>query len=96
MRYKIFKKLIHIFCISSLLAIGCTEPPVPSLNSKDRRLVDSLYKDSVLVLKPLLDSICETTFDQRVNAAVDSMMDIRLQEIRKQLARIRQLKRGAQ
>jgi hypothetical protein len=90
----ILKLLFFSFLLSFLFAVGCTEPPVPSLNSKDRRYIDSLYKDSIQVLRPIIDSLCELNFDDRVNAAVDSMMTIRLEEIRKQLARIRELKRA--
>jgi hypothetical protein len=89
--------IIKIFSLSVvlsiLLAFGCTEPPTPTLNSKERRLVDSLYKDSIQVLRPFLDSLCDLNFDGDVAFAVDSMMEIRLAEIRKQLARISQLKR---
>ena len=83
---------ILIIALGSLLQFtACTEPPLPSLNSKDRNLIDSLYKDQVVTLKPVLDSICDSRFDERVARAVDSIMEIRVREIEEQLRRIREL-----
>lgn len=67
---------------------SCTEPPPPTLNAKDRDLVDSLYRDSINIMRPILDSLCDLNFDAAVNAKVDSIMQKRLEEIRKQMERI--------
>ena len=69
---------------------ACTDPPPPSLNAKDRELIDSLFRLEIKVLKPELDSLCDATFDQRVQVAVDSMLIVRRAEIERQLQRIRQ------
>ena len=71
-----------------LLLANCTEPPPPSLNCKDRQISDSLYRDSINYLKPLIDSLCELNFDKNVQETVDSIMTERLEEIRKQMKRI--------
>lgn len=85
-------KTYHLLFITLLLA-GCTEPPIPTLNGRERSLVDSLYKDTINYLLPKLDSICEVEFNGRVQAAVDSMMTKRMGEIEKQLNRIRQFEK---
>ena len=80
-------KFLGLLCFAFFL--NCTEPPPPTLNAKDRDLMDSLYRDSLNRIRPVLDSICEVTFDDRVQDAVDSIMAEREEEIRKQLERIR-------
>lgn len=80
------------FCllfIFSCFFLNCTEEPPPTLNSKDRDLVDSLYRVQVSEQKPIIDSICGATFDSLVQVAVDSIMLERLTEIENQLSRIR-------
>ena len=75
-----------------LLGMGaCTDPPPPSLNSKDREIIDSLYKLQVKDLKDEADSICDTQHDSLLEMYIDSMMTLRKMEIERQLQRIRQL-----
>mgnify|MGYP000309149044 CR=1 FL=1 len=74
-------------CLIGLMG-SCTEPPPPSLSSDDRKFADSLYRDSINYLKPVMDSLCELNFDKNVQATVDSIMSERLEEIRKQMERI--------
>jgi hypothetical protein len=80
--------LVGFGMIALLFLASCTEPPPPSLSSKDRKFADSLYRDSINFLKPVIDSICELNFDENVQATVDSIMAERLEEIRKQMERI--------
>ncbi len=63
---------------------GCAKQ-APRLRSPERKIVDSLYKKQVGILKPELDSLCNLGFKERVDYAVDSIMDIRLQERKKRL-----------
>ncbi|MAT53229.1 MAG: hypothetical protein CMN32_02030 [Saprospirales bacterium] len=72
-----------------MLAAACTEPPPPTLNYKERLLVDSLYNQGVDSLRPILDSLCTLHFDSLVQASVDSMMQERLEEIERYLQRIK-------
>lgn len=74
--------------VALLFLASCTEPPPPSLNSADRKVADSIYRDSINYLKPLIDSLCELNFEENVQATVDSIMAQRLEEIRKQMERI--------
>lgn len=80
--------LKFVFLLALVWLISCTEPPPPTLSSADRKIADSIYRDSINYLKPLIDSLCELNFDQQVQATVDSIMEERLEEIRKQMERI--------
>ena len=82
------KLVLFAFILFSLGA--CTEPPPPMLTSKDRNIVDSLSKLKAKELKPFYDSLCDATFDQEVEKAIDSIMRVRLVEIAKQKERIKQ------
>ncbi len=93
MKFRFLYKIGASLILSLLLFGSCTEPPIPSLNAKDRSLVDSLYKDTINLLLPQLDSICDLEFDARVAAAVDSMMKKRISEIEAQMRRIRQFEK---
>lgn len=87
---RIFQPLLVVFFLIHFLfgMISCTEPPPPSLGSADRKIVDSLYRDSINTLKIEIDSLCQMTFDANVQATVDSIMQERLEEIKKQMKRI--------
>ena len=83
-----------IFCLCvGWGAVGCTEPVPPSLNGKDRRLLDSLYRDTANAQRILLDSLCDLQYDALVPRVTDSILDKRLRERKRQLDR---LKSGSQ
>jgi hypothetical protein len=81
--------LALIFSLT-LLCVACTEEPPPTLNYKERQLVDSLFKLQVDSFRPRYDSICNAQFDSLVKHNTDSMMDARMKEIEKYLERIKQ------
>lgn len=85
------KKFLFLSGICWVLA-GCTEPPPPMLTSEDRNLIDSITKLQAKDLKPYYDSLCDAKFDREVLKAVDSIMEVRLEEIARQKARIQQKK----
>ena len=71
---------------------SCTPDPPPTLNYKDRQVVDSLFRKEVDSLKPMLDSICDMRFDSAVQFTVDSIMkerqtdrDIYLERLKKKM-----------
>jgi 4-hydroxy-3-methylbut-2-enyl diphosphate reductase IspH len=66
----------------ALMQLSCFSDQ-PTLNSQDRKVVDSLYNAERKIQLKLLDSICTATFDKRVASAVDSIMMKRLEEIRR-------------
>jgi hypothetical protein len=82
--------VLVLFFSLALLCVACTEEPPPTLNYKDRQLVDSLFKLQVDSLRPRYDSICNAQFDSLVKHHTDSMMDARMKEIEKYLQRIKQ------
>ncbi|RMD73841.1 MAG: hypothetical protein D6818_04100 [Bacteroidetes bacterium] len=61
---------------------GCTDPPPPTLVHRDRMLIDSLFRDYVQQRKPQLDSICKALWEARVAHARDSIVEVRIAEIR--------------
>ncbi len=61
---------------------GCTDPPPPTLVHRDRMLIDSLFRDYVQRRKPELDSICKAQWEARVKRARDSIVEVRIAEIR--------------
>ncbi|MBR9922773.1 MAG: hypothetical protein GYB31_18230 [Bacteroidetes bacterium] len=83
-----WKYLIFV-SLSCLVLAACTEEPPPTLGPKDIKIVDSLYQEQVLLLKPEMDSICDLRQDSILRRAVDSMLTQREEEIKKQLERIR-------
>ncbi len=71
-----------LFCLLCGWGMGCTEPPPPTLVHRDRMLIDSLFRDFVQQRKPQLDSICKALWEERVSRARDSIVEVRLAEIR--------------
>lgn len=87
---RLFSKFVNIICCLFLLSLGsCTPDPPPTLNYKDRQLVDSLFRKEVDSLKPMLDSLCEVRFDSTVSVTVDSIMKERQSEIDQYLNRLK-------
>lgn len=76
--------------------LGCTPEPDPILMSDDRKIVDSLYLEQVNLLKPGMDSLCNSNFDARVQRAVDSMLTERQAEIEAQIERLNAIKKSLQ
>lgn len=87
--------LKKFYAIPLLIFVSsCTEEAPIALNTDDRKLVDSFYMREVSKLKPELDSLCELSFDARVQRAVDSILIERRIEIEEQMKRLQDLKAG--
>jgi len=71
-----------LFALVALSQMSCLEEP-PMLNNQDKKLIDSLYNVERKAMTLELDSICDVEFDSRVQSAVDSIMEKRLEEIRR-------------
>lgn len=71
-------------CIAcSLFGIACggsENQTKVRLTQKERVRVDTLYTREVKVLRPRLDSICDTSFDAMVDRMVDSIIKVRREE----------------
>ncbi|GIV31271.1 MAG: hypothetical protein KatS3mg029_0622 [Saprospiraceae bacterium] len=93
---KSLARILWLCLLGGWIWPGCTEPPPPVLNYKERLLVDSLYNKGVDSLRPILDSICQVHFDSIVQSKVDSMMQERLHEIEVYMERIRRLEQQHQ
>lgn len=74
--------MILLLLVFSLLpACGGGEEKVDyRLTSKERRKVDTLVAAEVRVLRPLMDSLCDANFAEMVDAATDSIVQLRLEE----------------
>jgi len=83
-----FRLIAKVFVsVLLLLAIlfsqsACFEEPI-MLNKQDKKLIDSLYNAERKARMVELDSLCDLHFDGRVQGAVDSIMEKRLEEIRR-------------
>ena len=73
-----------LFCTQFFSCSGC-ETQAPRLRSPERKIVDSLYNQKIEILKVELDSICDLSFKERVDYAVDSIMQIRIKERKEKL-----------
>ena len=59
-----------------------TEPPRLTIEHKNQ--IDTLVKYQSLLLRAELDSLCEVDFDKKVQAATDSLVKVRIEEINRQ------------
>ena len=79
------------FFLSLFLFQGC-ESEIPDLSSSERKIADSIYRNEMKVFRPEMDSLCVVLKDSLMSAYVDSMKKERLEEIEKQLERIKNMK----
>lgn len=83
-----------LFIAHCTLHIACTADPDPTLNYKDREIVDSLFRKQIDTLKVYYDSLCEMRFDSAVLFKTDSIMKVRESEIKRYLERIKKETNG--
>ena len=80
-----------VLLLTVLSAAGCEDTQVElRLTSEERRQVDDRVSLTMDSLRPLLDSLCTVTFEDRVAVAVDSIIQERLEEELRLRARLRQ------
>ncbi len=70
------------------LMAGCGQE-APQLSFSERSTADSIYREELKVLRVELDSFCIQNQDSMTRAAVDSLYRVRLDEISRQLNRIK-------
>lgn len=76
-----------------------SEPGPPQLTARQRERVDTMMMQAIKTLRPELDSFCETSMDEWVASAVDSMYKIRKVEeeiLRKRMIEQVRQKQGQQ
>ena len=77
---------IYIFVLSLYLLNLCAcEPNERRIIAENRSLIDSLANKQIKILRTELDSLCDLEFEVRVQAATDSIMAVRIEEIKKML-----------
>ncbi len=81
---RVFNCIAYCLLIALVLfpQTACFEEQI-ILNGQDKKLIDSLYNAERKTMLVELDSLCELHFDGRVEAAIDSIMTKRLEEIRR-------------
>ena len=73
---------IILLCVFfSIMHFGCEKPPEP-LDRKTIRMIDTLAAKEIKLLRKELDSLCEAQFDVYVQTYVDSIMQVRMEEIK--------------
>ncbi|MCB0663949.1 MAG: hypothetical protein KDC24_14475 [Saprospiraceae bacterium] len=85
-----FLFVLILFAFSSPLFTSCEGPP-KDLSIADKKKVDSLYRDELKSLRSEMDSICRSRRDSLIQTAVDSLLEENIQEITRQLQRIKNL-----
>ena len=80
---------IILFCLCIIALSACGEDTPLTLSWEEKSLVDSLYKDEIGRIRPQLDSLCDSRFDSLVTFYKDSLWIDRIQEINRQLERIK-------
>lgn len=74
---------------SILLGFGSCEVETPKITFSERIVADSIYRERIGPLSIQLDSLCSRMQDSLIRVASDSLMQERLEEIARQLNRIR-------
>ena len=65
---------------------ACLDPPL-ELTQEEKVWIDTLVVRQTKILRPYLDSICDEHMEVNVQHAVDSILEIRLEEIEELLNR---------
>ncbi len=76
--------VFFLFSMQFFACSGCATQ-APRIRSADRKIIDSLYKMEVEILKLEMDSLCNLSFDERLKYTVDSIMTVRLVERKNRL-----------
>lgn len=83
--------MFRLFFVLIMLttAAACGEEAPLTMTWEERSLADSLFQVEVNSLRAEMDSLCNEHFDSMKNYYIDSLWTDRIQEIQKQLERIR-------
>lgn len=76
------------FLIVVVLFPSCEFEP-PGLSIQERKIADSIYRDSIKVFSKDLDTLCLHLQDSLVPVYRDSILILREKEIQKQLDRVK-------
>lgn len=82
-----FTKVLVV--LASLLYLTACEERPQELSFSERSTADSIYREELKILRVKVDSLCQQRQDSTTRAAIDSLYDVRLEEITRQLNRIK-------
>ena len=85
--------MFRMICISAIVVIllsSCEFEP-PDLSIQERKIADSIYRETIKPLREEMDSTCQFMQDRLILVYRDSMLKAREAEIQKQLERIKNL-----
>ncbi|TVR82889.1 MAG: hypothetical protein EA409_04245 [Saprospirales bacterium] len=75
--------IVFVSLLLLLLLTGCGESPRPPLNEAQRTMRDSISTLRLQEASVEMDSICNQRLDRLVVTYYDSIMEVRINEIRK-------------
>jgi hypothetical protein len=75
------KRLAVIGICAILMLMSCGKRTI-RLDRTLRRAIESTSAKEIVILRPILDSLCEARYDSLVQVAVDSIMEKRQLEIK--------------
>ncbi len=78
-------KKLKFYVLIFVLLSACTTEQTPYFNKELRTQVDTLYKNQLEDLKKETDSLCEVQTQKILETAVDSIIQVRLEERKKKL-----------
>lgn len=81
---QVLKGLFCFFILASFGLQSCSEE-TPRLRPSDLVMIDTLFKNQSKLIKVEYDSICTANYQQNLDRAVDSILQIRLSERKKKL-----------
>ncbi len=81
-------KYLLIFAFIALLLPSCEFEP-PDLSIQERKIADSLYRETMKTYREEMDSVCQQLQDSLIPIYKDSILKMRESEIQKQLERVR-------
>lgn len=73
------RRMLLILCLGMFL-FSCTSRRVKP-NRDSRRVIDTIYKENVTLIQPMIDSMCTIIYDSIYTAAVDSLLNDRQEEM---------------
>jgi hypothetical protein len=80
---KISLVAVSFFVAFTMMLTGCDDSKNRTeikLSYQERRAVDTLYKERILELAPIMDSLCDTNFEAMVQSSIDSILTERRAE----------------
>ncbi|MFK8056059.1 MAG: hypothetical protein AB8F78_08075 [Saprospiraceae bacterium] len=79
--------ILFALCIASS---ACEEQKEKPLNAATRKLVSQGYADTVRILTPIVDSLCELNQEKLVAELTDSLYNVRITDLNRQRKRFQQ------